>query len=126
MKLLMNQRGSALVEVAIMLPIIMMLVFGFIQFTTAIRINTVLQMAAREGARKYAVTENKTAAMQKTKDELKLGGINPSDTDIFVTDDNGRRVIVEMPIPIYIPFAGGKNYKIKGDAVFHTENNLDY
>ncbi len=46
-----RERGSALIEAAIVLPIIVMLVFGVVDFGFMINRSTLISNAAREGAR---------------------------------------------------------------------------
>jgi hypothetical protein len=126
-RFLKNDKGSAIVEVAIMFPIILMLVFGFIMFTHAVRINTVLQVAAREGARDYAKTHNQARAVEKVKDELSMAGIDPSDVDIDISvNGQERRVRVKLPYPVFVPFAGEYGLSLKGDASFHAENDVEW
>ena len=46
-----NQRGAALVEMALVLPILTVLFTGIVQFGLVLREHQILQNAAREGAR---------------------------------------------------------------------------
>ncbi|NTU49622.1 MAG: pilus assembly protein [Desulfobulbaceae bacterium] len=46
-----SQKGSALVEFALMLPVFLLLLFGVVTFSIALYDKTVLTMATREGAR---------------------------------------------------------------------------
>jgi Flp pilus assembly protein TadG len=50
-----SQKGSVLVEFALILPIFLALVFGMISFSIALYDKTVLTLAAREGARRGAL-----------------------------------------------------------------------
>ncbi|MCU1351872.1 MAG: hypothetical protein JWM05_1081 [Acidimicrobiales bacterium] len=50
-----SHRGAALVEMALVLPIFMMLVFGIIDFTSALTSDNALQAGTREGARSAIV-----------------------------------------------------------------------
>lgn len=127
MPLKKDDNGSAIIEVAIMLPIILMLVFGFIMFTHAVRINNVLEVAAREGARTYAATDSRSLTVTKISEELKLGGVDATEPDISIhTDGQECRVTVEMPYPIYVPFAGRYGLSLAGDAIFHKEFDMKY
>lgn len=54
---LCNQKGQALVEVALILPILVLLVFGSFEFGRAMYIKNTLNYAAREGARRASVSE---------------------------------------------------------------------
>jgi len=53
---LSNQKGAALVEMAIILPILLVLVFGILEYGRVMFMTNVLNNAAREGARRAAVT----------------------------------------------------------------------
>ncbi len=58
-----SQKGSALVEFALILPIFLMLIFGMVTFSLALYNKTVLTMATREGARagaKYVANRTNT------------------------------------------------------------------
>ncbi|MHB1418669.1 MAG: TadE/TadG family type IV pilus assembly protein [Bacillota bacterium] len=138
-KVLKSEKGSAIVEVAVMFPLVIMLVAGFILLSQAIRLDTVLQVAAREGAREFSVTHDIVRAADKATEELTLGGVDPQKAAISVTSNGfDRKVVVEMPFPIYIPLAGywtGRQFEtnntqqsgaakpltLRGSAVFHDE-----
>lgn len=51
-----NQKGAVLVETAIILPILLLIVFGIFEFGRAMFIVNTLNNAAREGARRAAVS----------------------------------------------------------------------
>jgi Flp pilus assembly protein TadG len=60
------QKGSVLVEFALILPVFLLLLFGVISFSVALYDKTVLTMAAREGARAGAIyVANRTNAITK-------------------------------------------------------------
>ncbi len=50
-----NKNGAALVELAIILPLLLLIVFGIFEFGRAMFITNTLNNAAREGARRAAV-----------------------------------------------------------------------
>ena len=52
-----NQHGAALVEMAISITLLVLIVFGTIEFGRALFIKNALTNAAREGARKAVVTK---------------------------------------------------------------------
>ena len=56
-----SHRGAALVELALIVPILLLLAFGMIEFGRAFFISHVLATAAREGARRAVVTRNLAA-----------------------------------------------------------------
>lgn len=51
-----NQKGQALVEMAILLPLLLLIVFGITEFGWALYIKNSLTNAAREGARRASVS----------------------------------------------------------------------
>jgi Flp pilus assembly protein TadG len=53
-----RERGAAMVEFAIVLPLLVTLVFGIIEFGRAYNAQISLTHAAREGAREYAITQD--------------------------------------------------------------------
>jgi Flp pilus assembly protein TadG len=57
-----RDRGAAAVEFALVLPILLLLVFGIIQFGHAYQVQTSLSGAAREGAREMAIHNVETTA----------------------------------------------------------------
>jgi type II secretory pathway pseudopilin PulG len=50
-----NQRGQSVVEFALLLPLLLFLLVGVVFFTMAFNIQQVLNNAAREGARQWAM-----------------------------------------------------------------------
>ena len=52
-----RESGAALVEFAIIAPLLLLLVFGIIEFGRAYNAQNSLTHAAREGAREYAITQ---------------------------------------------------------------------
>lgn len=57
-----NDRGAAAVEFALVLPVLLVLVFGIIEFGRAYNLQTTLTAAARQGARVMALKNNETDA----------------------------------------------------------------
>lgn len=67
----MNKKGQALVEIAIMLPILVLFVFGITEFGRAMYIKNCLNNAARAGVRQAVVTSGLTnnIAITSTNDQ---------------------------------------------------------
>lgn len=63
----MNQRGSAVLEMALILPLLLMLLFGIIEFSRVLSVKQVITNAAREGARAGAVDLNDSGALSKAQ-----------------------------------------------------------
>ncbi|MBN1929462.1 MAG: pilus assembly protein [Chlorobiaceae bacterium] len=68
------QKGSVLVEFALILPVFLTLILGMIFFSVALYNKTVLTMATREGARAGAISSSvtiaQTAALQACQNNL--------------------------------------------------------
>src|SRR5207253_7262975 len=63
-----GRRGSALVEFAMVLPLLFMLVFGFIEFGRAMMVESLLVNGAREGARAATLAAETDADVQQVID----------------------------------------------------------
>jgi Flp pilus assembly protein TadG len=101
-----NERGAALIETAITLPILMLICVGIFEFGRAYQTWQVLTNASREGAR-VACLEGPTDADVRTRvnDYLRIGGL-PAQPDGNITVDRnvaltgtatGSRVQVNYP-----------------------------
>lgn len=97
-----NNRGQALVEFALILPVLMLLVVGVMEFGLIINQYMVVAEAAREGARSAALggsdaavtTVVKTAASQIDVSKLTVT-ISPTTTRVR---GNGVTVTVKKPV----------------------------
>ena len=85
MRRLRNQRGAALIETAVTLPLILLVSVGIFEFGRAYQTWQVLTNAAREGAR-VAVLPNTThdAAEARARAYLTAGALNGSGATITV------------------------------------------
>ena len=62
-----SQKGSVLVEMAIILPVFLMIFFGMVTFSIALYNKTILTIATREGARAGAIADDTDAAKSIAK-----------------------------------------------------------
>jgi len=99
-----NNRGQALVEFALMLPVLMLLIIGMMEFGLIINQYMVVTEAAREGARSAAVGNSNTTIISVTKiaasqiDTSQLTiTISPTDTRV-----RGNSVTVTVGKPVAI------------------------
>lgn len=80
-----GREGQALAEMAIVLPVLLLLVFGIIELSNAWRTFQVVTNSTREGAR---VAVLPTATLTQVEDRiiqgLESGNLNDSDRDIIV------------------------------------------
>jgi len=85
---LRDQRGAAVVEFALIVPILVMLVFGIVDFGWAMNRDTLVNNAAREGAREGSlnpVQADVVASVRNSLSTLEPLGTTPSRITVTVT-----------------------------------------
>jgi Flp pilus assembly protein TadG len=84
-----NERGAALIEAAITIPIILLIAVGIFEFGRAYQTWQVLTNAAREGARQAILSDKTDADIQTTvQNYLHAGGLPGYSTAAVVIDRN--------------------------------------
>lgn len=94
-----NNKGSATVEAAIMLPLLVLIVFGFLFLNGAIKDSMIIQQAAREGAREYAMTDSASSGIAVARQELVNRGLDASKASIASIshgDARGIRIVMNV------------------------------
>jgi TadE-like protein len=97
--LVRGNRGNAVVEFALVLPLLLTVCFGITEFGRAWMTMNILTSAAREGVRLAAVTGPDTPAVeQRVRDVCDAAGVEPSSIVIVPPDpaDPDRRVSVTV------------------------------
>ncbi|SCG83656.1 hypothetical protein DW1_2090 [Proteiniborus sp. DW1] len=119
-KLFKDKKGSAVVEVALTIPIFLLLVFGYIFFMHGIEEKLIMRVAAREGARVYAnpIVGEDMRVLAIAKAEEELANNNVSATIEAYADGDMRIVKIEKPYSTRFPM---KNFTLKAGAAFHIE-----
>lgn len=124
-KIIKNEKGASAVEFALILPILIILVFGIVQFGIAFNNYITITHAAREGARIAAVDLNnpvlkniiieRAFPVQITEDDIVIS--TPEGTNI------GDPVEVEITynISITIPLVGSWDIPLKNKAIMRLE-----
>jgi hypothetical protein len=107
-KKLREERGQALVEFALVAPLLLMLVFGIVQLGLAYNTYVQLTDAVRAGARQAAVTHSEDAAVTTVRES---GNLDPAKLAVEVapaSDDwqSGDDVTVEATYPYSIDILG--------------------
>jgi Flp pilus assembly protein TadG len=128
-----DQRGAAAVEMAIVLPVLVLLVFGIIQWSIYFNRLQGLQAAAREGARVAALPQS-TQSDVKTKVTDALDGVLPSGATPAITvspsstnpcdlQPAGTSVTVTVKVntDLNIPLWGSQTVTQTGKGVFKCE-----
>jgi Flp pilus assembly protein TadG len=114
-RLITNERGTALLETALVLPLILLVSVGIFEFGRAYQMEQVLTNAAREGAR-VAVTPGATSSQvtARVKAYLKSGQVpSPDSATVSLTQNvsidlggglvaNGSRVTVNYPFSFMV------------------------
>lgn len=92
------RKGAALMECAVMLPVLMIMVLGVLEIGSALRASTILQSACREAGRltamdwRYITHENQTPnqkVIQDLKNFVTAAGLRGNDATVTVTHADG-------------------------------------
>lgn len=96
-----NNRGQALVEFALILPVLMLLVVGIMEFSLVINQYMIVAEAAREGARSAAVGGSNATVTSVTK--MAASQIDKGQLVVAVSPDTrvrGNSVTVTVTNPV--------------------------
>jgi Flp pilus assembly protein TadG len=134
MRCQLDRKGQEVVEYALVLPILLLLVFGIIDFGVTVFVYNSIANAAREGARTGVVIpfdENDDTAAEQTVSNAvvnRTGWLNlDADEDITVTRTVTRtqvEVVYEHRLltgPIIQVVAGGPEIQLRSVATMHNE-----
>lgn len=113
-----SERGSALVEFALVVPVLVMLVFGIVEFGRGYNAKITVTHAAREGARVLALTADAAAAQDAAKDAAT--SLNPDDLTVTTsscTPGSPASVTISYPFTYGVPFVGNGTATIKSTGV---------
>ncbi|MGB2697385.1 MAG: TadE/TadG family type IV pilus assembly protein [Candidatus Zixiibacteriota bacterium] len=122
-----ERKGQSLIEFALVLPILLLVLFGITEFGRAIMTVNMLHTAAREGARYAAVraVSDSTSAVAKVQDVLDAASIKNSTIDIeYLEAEKAVRVRVTTDFKVLTgklldPFMG--TITLKGETVMRHE-----
>ena len=121
---LTGDRGAAAVEFALVVPVLLLLVFGVAEFGRAYNIQTTLSGAAREGARTMALQNDVSAANAATvaaARPLELSGgqisVSPDACPLSgTTSADTVRVTVTYQMP-FVTSLFGSGLRLTGNGV---------
>lgn len=127
-----TERGQAMVEMALILPILILIVFGIIEFGRIFNTKLIVSNAAREGAR-YAAVNGNTVNDEQIFDVVKnyVPSLDPLKVDPHVTPGQSERVRgtavtvsvyydVEIVAPV-ISVITGNPYKVTAQTTMRVE-----
>ena len=86
--LLSDRRGAAAVEFALVLPLLMMLVFGAVEFGRMFWIKNSIQFAVEEAGRFAMVNTDATTGELEAYAESRIFGMDPTDITFSVTAES--------------------------------------
>jgi hypothetical protein len=103
-----GERGSAVVEFALVVPLLLLVALALVQVTVVGRDRIVLQHSARAGAREASVNPDDGAVRAVAVDAAE--GLDPAALDVVLTRPEafGGPVVVrvEYDVPLGMPLAG--------------------
>jgi Flp pilus assembly protein TadG len=111
MKRMRSEKGAALLEAAITVPIILLISVGIFEFGRAYQTWQVLTNAAREGARAAVITgSTDTAVSTRVRDYMKAGGLGNYSTagvtikrDVVLTGtDTASQIQIDYPFQFMV------------------------
>jgi Flp pilus assembly protein TadG len=118
----MQQRGSAVVEFALVVPLVLALVLGVVEVALVARSQLMVSNAAREGAREAAANPNPAGAVAAARAVL---GDRGASTRVSVQRPTivgkAARVHVVMPYRVAAPFFGGLSVQLSATAAMRVE-----
>jgi len=124
-KIIKSEKGASAVEFALILPILIILVFGIVEFGIAFNNYITITHAAREGARIAAVDLNNPDLKNIIIERAYPVPITPEDITISTPEGTniGDPVEVEITynISITIPLVGSWDIPLKNKAIMRLE-----
>lgn len=127
-----SQRGQAIVEMALVMPLLVMLLFGIVEFGRVLNTYIVVTNLSREGARIGAVGGTDTAIIDFIKNSALKSGFDTSQISISPTPTSitkrsrgsSIQVNVSYPVDIFAPVIGtiiGDPYVVECQTTMRVE-----
>lgn len=99
MKFIKNKNGQAIVELAIILPVLLIILFGIFEFGRVMNVYLVITSASREGARIAAVGNTDSYIVQKIQDATSTLDLNKLNITISPNENQryrGEEVLIRI------------------------------
>lgn len=118
----MNDRGSAVIEFALITPLILVLMLGIVEVALVARGQLMVINAAREGAREAAASPDPAAAVRAARAALGDAGASAA-VSVHRPHVVGQpaRVRVVMPYRVASPLLGGIPVDLVASAAMRVE-----
>jgi Flp pilus assembly protein TadG len=117
-----SERGAAAVEFALVVPLLVMLILGIVEFSKVYNVQSSLSAAAREGARTMALTNDQAAARTAVRNAadvpLSAGQISVAPTSCAGAAPTATVTVrVTYHQPFVAGFLNGAGVDLTGEAV---------
>jgi Flp pilus assembly protein TadG len=121
-----RQTGQAVVELALMLPLLILILVGIFDLGRIYQAQVTLTNAAREGARYGSIYPIASAVQTRTAQEASAGGISPvtvTPAGLGASGGNPITVTVQYNFPMLTTniFAGVSSIPIQASAVMPSQ-----
>ncbi|HDS01097.1 MAG TPA: hypothetical protein ENO22_00090 [candidate division Zixibacteria bacterium] len=88
-----NKKGNSIIEFALVLPILLLILFGITEFGRAIMVTNVLHTASREGARLASVSDLSDTVSIQTRVQEVLSASNVAPKNITMQYDAATKTV---------------------------------
>ncbi len=99
-----GESGQALAEIAIALPLLLLMLIGIWEFARAYQIQQVVVNAAREGARIVVLPDADPDSAEVIVNNMLAGGSVPCDACVTITGDDGTSG-ASMTVQVQVPYS---------------------
>lgn len=130
-KVIKSEKGQAMVELALIVPILLLLIFGVVEYGRIFGAYLAVTNGSREGARTATVGATDSAISEAVKARTEAMKLDSTKLTVAITPDStnrtrGSSVTVEVtyPVPMYDPFFTtivGSSYTVKGKTIMRLE-----
>ncbi|NPV89590.1 MAG: pilus assembly protein [Firmicutes bacterium] len=129
MKFINGQRGTSLLEFAIVFPLYIAVVIGIMNFAILLNNSIVAKAASRDAANVIAATGNHTRALAKGNETLDIGGLGGTSSialDYTRVGVNRVKSVVTYTVPNLIPGLGALLGGSPLDSTTKLQGSTDY
>jgi len=119
-KLIKNSKGASVVEFALILPLLVMMVFGIFQFGIAYNNWIALTHAAREGTRLAAVGQYEESRVRESAPSVQIESINVTGQEGNIGDPV-TVTVTGVVLNLEIPLAGSWPIQLSSTATMRLE-----